>query len=294
MRNIGFYIFYGINWIITLLPLRILYFSSDILFLFLYYLPGYRRNVTSQNLRNSFPEKSPGELAGIEKKFYRHLADLFVESLKLTHLGNKELKRRFTLTNPEVLEQLHDSGRDIVVAHSHYNNWEWLVCLPLYTKFKCISIYKPLQDRLFDRFLNRLRSRNNMGLTPMNHIIRDIIDNRKRNTRVLYGFIADQTPALPDIRYWATFLNQETPIYLGIEKIAVKYDMAVVFFNVKKIRRGYYSLTAELLFEHCKWLPEFLITTTHVKRLERQIRENPEYWIWTHRRWKYKKDMVNG
>lgn len=291
MGKIGFYIFYGLNWLITLLPLRILYLFSDILFIFLYYFPSYRRKVTTENLRNSFPEKSSEEIALIRRKFYRHLSDLFIEILKLTHLSNKELKKRFTISNPELLEKLYNSGRDLVVVHSHYNNWEWLVCLPLYTKYKNVSIYKPVQNKMFDRFLNNLRSRNNMGLTPTKNVIREIIKNRRKNIRVLYGFIADQTPAKPDIRYYTSFLNQETPVFLGIEKIAGKYDMSVVLFNVQKIRRGYYNLTIELLFESTKGLPEYKVTETHVKRLEEIIRENPEYWIWTHRRWKYKKSV---
>jgi len=291
MGKIGFYIFYGINWLITLLPLRILYLFSDILFIFLYYFPSYRKKVTIENLRNSFPEKSSEEIALIARKFYRHLSDLFIETFKLTHLSNKELKKRFNISNPELLEKLYNSGRDLVVVHSHFNNWEWLVCLPLYTKYKNVSIYKPVQNKMFDRFLNNLRSRNNMGLTPTNNVIREIINNRRKNIRVLYGFIADQTPAKPDIRFYTSFLNQETPVFLGIEKIALKYDMSVVLFNVRKIRRGYYNLTVELLFERTRGLPEYKVTETHVKRLEEIIRENPEYWIWTHRRWKYKKSV---
>jgi KDO2-lipid IV(A) lauroyltransferase len=291
MGKIGFYLFYGINWLITLLPLRILYLFSDILFIFLYYFPSYRKKVTIENLRNSFPEKSSEEIALIGRKFYRHLSDLFIETFKLTHLSNKELKKRFTISNPELLEKLYNSGRDLVVVHSHFNNWEWLVCLPLYTKYKNVSIYKPVQNKMFDRFLNNLRSRNNMELTPTKNVIREIIENRRKNIPVLYGFIADQTPAKPDIRYYTSFLNQETPVFLGIEKIAGKYDMSVVLFNVQKIRRGYYNLTVELLFESTKGLPEYKVTETHVKRLEELIRENPEYWIWTHRRWKYKKSV---
>jgi KDO2-lipid IV(A) lauroyltransferase len=186
-----------------------------------------------------------------------------------------------------VLEKLFNSGRDLVVVHSHYNNWEWLICLPLYTKYKIQTIYKPIQSRLFHKFMSGLRSRNNMGLTPMRHIVREIVENRGKNIRTLYGFLADQTPAKPDIRYRTSFLNQDTPVFLGIEKIAIKYDMPVVFFNVQKIKRGYYNLSAELLFEHTKGLPEYLITETHVKKLEALICKKPEYWIWTHRRWKY-------
>ncbi len=287
MGTIGFYIFYGINWIITLLPLKALYVFSDLLFILLYYFPSYRRKIVADNLKNSFPEKSDEERFLIEKKFYRHLADLFVETLKLTHLSNKELTERITISNPSLLEDLYNSGRDLAVVHSHYNNWEWLECLPLYTKYKIVSIYKPLQSKLFNNFLNGLRSGNGMELSPMNLIVREIVENRRKNVRTLYGFIADQTPAKPDIRYRTTFLNQDTPVFLGIEKIAVKYDMAVVFFNVQKIKRGYYNLSVELLFEQTRGVPEHLITDTHVKRLEALIREKPEYWIWTHRRWKY-------
>ncbi|MFZ0282189.1 MAG: lysophospholipid acyltransferase family protein [Bacteroidales bacterium] len=287
MGTIGFYIFYGINWIITLLPLKVLYVFSDLLFILLYYFPSYRRKIVADNLKNSFPEKSDKERFLIEKEFYRHLADLFIETLKLTHLSKKELTKRITFSNPSLLEYLYNSGRDIALVHSHYNNWEWLECLPLYTKYKVITIYKPLRSKLFNNFLNGLRSRHGMGLSPMTHIVREIVENRRRNVQALYGFVADQTPAKPDIRYRTTFMNQDTPVFLGIEKLAVKYDMAVVFLYVQKIKRGYYRFSVELLFEQTRGLPEHLVTDTHVKRLEELIREKPEYWIWTHRRWKY-------
>jgi len=294
MGTIGYYIFYGINWIFSLLPLRILYMSSDVLFLFLYYFPSYRRKIVAENLRNSFPEKSEKELALVGRKFYRHLADLFIETLKLTHVSNKELGKRFTVSNPELFETLYKSGRDLAVVHSHYNNWEWLgVCLPLFSKYNCIGIYKPIQNRLFNRFLNNLRTRNDAELAPMNLVVRKIIENKSKNIRALYGFIADQTPAKTQIEYYTTFLNQETPVFLGIEKIAAKYDMPVVFFNVRKVRRGYYNLTIELLFDSTRDLPKYLVTDTHVKRLEQIIKEKPENWLWTHRRWKYKKEALN-
>lgn len=293
MKKLGFYIFYSVNWLITLLPLDVLYVFSDLLFILLYYFPAYRRKVVMLNLENSFPEKSPEERRKIARKFYRHLADLFVETLKLTHLGNRELKKRFAITNPELFKRLLESGHDLVVVHSHYNNWEWLVSLPLYSEYRVVCIYKPLQSRTFDRFLNGLRSRNNMILTPMKHVIREIVTNREKNIRAMYGFIADQTPAKPDIRYYTTFLNQDTPVYLGIERIAERYGMPVVFFNVQKIKRGYYSLTLELLFEKTTGLPEYTVTEAHVRRLEELIRQNPEYWLWTHRRWKYKRQGGN-
>lgn len=294
MGAVGYYIFYALNWVMTLLPLKILYLFSDFAFLFMYYIPGYRREVVRINLKNSFPEKSESEIRSIEKKFYHHLCDIFIESLKLAHMTDEHLMKRIPLSNPEVLEKYYNEGRDVVAVLGHYCNWEWLVCLPLYTKFQTVSIYKPLRNKHFDRFMIDMRSRNGMILTPMSNIVREVIDKRKKNIKSLYSFITDQTPPKGDIKYWTSFLNQETPVYLGAEKIASKYDMAVVYFNSRKVKRGYYTFSVELLFDHTAGLPDNLITETHVRRLEKAIIENPEFWIWSHRRWKYKREDVDG
>jgi KDO2-lipid IV(A) lauroyltransferase len=293
MGKVMFYLFYGINWVITLLPLRILYIFSDLLFLVLYYFPSYRRKIVAANLKNSFPEKTADELLKIEKKFYKHLADMFIETLKMTHLSKKEMKKRFIVTNPEVLQRFKDEGRDIAAICGHYNNWEWMSAIPLYTDIKCVTIYKPLRNKQFDNFLNDLRRKKGFFLTPMSNIIREIITDRNKGINAMYSFIADQTPAKSDIQYWTRFLNQDTPVYTGAEKIAVKYDMVVVFFNNKKIKRGYYTTTLDILFEHAAGLPEHSVTEAHVRCLEKNIREQPEYWIWSHLRWKHKREHQN-
>jgi KDO2-lipid IV(A) lauroyltransferase len=293
MGAIGFYIFFGINWIMTLLPLPVLYLFSDFFYLFIYYLPGYRRQIVRNNLKNSFPEKNEKEILIIEKKFYHHLCDLFVETLKLTHMSNKQLMKRIQLTNPELLEKLSDEDRDVVAILAHYGNWEWQACNPLYSKMNNVSIYKPLQNKYFDHFMILLRSKYGMKFSPMSNIAREVINNRNKNVRTAYAFISDQTPPIGDINFWTNFLNQETPVYLGAEKIATKYDMAVVTFFVQKIKRGYYSYSAELLFDHAVGLPEHVITETHVKKLEKIIQEKPEYWIWSHRRWKHKREHID-
>ena len=294
METAGYYLFYAFNWVVTLLPFRILFIFSDIIFLFMYYFPGYRRNVVRTNLKNSFPEKTEKEIGVIEKKFYHHLCDLFIETFKMTHLSNEHLMKRFHLTNPDLLDKLYSEDRDVVAVLGHYGNWEWLACLPLCTKLKAVSIYKPLSNKHFDKFITKTRSRNAMVLTPMHLVVREIINNRKNNKRSLYAFITDQTPPKGDIKFWTRFLNQDTPVYLGAEKIATKYDMAVVYFRIEKVRRGHYNLTFELMFEHSAGLPELLITETHVKKLEEMIMARPEFWIWSHRRWKHKREDFNG
>jgi KDO2-lipid IV(A) lauroyltransferase len=202
--------------------------------------------------------------------------------------------RRCTVSNPEVIEKLFEEKRDTIAVLGHYNNWEWLSIIPYYTNYRFTSIYKPLQNKYFDRFLNNIRTKFGAYLIPMSFILREIINDRKNNILTFSAFIADQTPAKGDIKYWTSFLNQDTPVYLGAEKIASRYDMAVVFFNFQKVKRGYYNLEIELLFEHTAGLPEYLITETHVRRLEEIIKEKPEYWIWSHRRWKHKRPVENG
>lgn len=295
MWRAGYYIFYGINRIITLLPLGILYVFSDILFLFLYYYPSYRRQIVAENLTRSFPEKSAEEIRQIEKAFYRHLSDLFIEVLKLPGMSKKELLRRVKLNNPELIKPFYESEKDIALVYSHYNNWEWLTTVfPLFTAYKCVGAYKPVKNKIVNKFLNDQRTRYKADPAPMQMVLRRIIENRKKGIRAMYGFISDQTPARALIEYYTDFLNQETPVFLGLEKIATKYDMAVLFMDIRKIRRGFYEVTLDVLFENTKGLPKYLITDTHVKRLEKTIMEKPEYWIWTHRRWKYKKEPENA
>ncbi len=287
METVGFYIFYWISRVITLLPLKALYLLSDFLFLLLYYFPGYRRKVVITNLRNAFPGKSEKELADIRIKFYRHFCDLIVETLKLINISSEELAERMNYENPELLDKLFAEGRDVVLVYSHYCNWEWTSILPSFTGYKCIPVYRALNNKHFDRFMLRLRSKNKGTPVAMSAVIREILTNRKDNVKGLYGLIADQTPPRAEIQYRTRFLNQDTPVYLGAEKIALKYDMAVIFLNIRKLRRGYYSSKMELLFEHTSGLEKYFVTDTHVKRLEEIIVQKPEHWLWTHRRWKY-------
>lgn len=293
MHRIAFYLFFGLNWVITLLPLRLLYLFSYPAFLVVYYVTSYRRKIVSANLHNAFPQKSDTELKKIEKKFYMHFCDLFIEAFKMTHMSDKQIKERYYVENPELLDKLYSEKRDVIAVLGHYNNWEWLAGLPYFTRYKTVSIYKPLKNKNFDRFVNSLRTKHGMVLTPMSNIIREIIKDRSQNINTLSAFISDQAPVKTEIKYWTRFLNQDTPVYLGTEKVAAKYDMAVVFFNIQKERRGYYKLVVELLFDHTAGLPEYTVTEAHVRRLEEIINDKPEYWMWSHRRWKHKREILN-
>jgi KDO2-lipid IV(A) lauroyltransferase len=294
MGAIGYYLFFAINWTFTLLPLRVLYIFSDFLFVLLYYVPGYRKNVVRTNLRNSFPEKTIEEIRKIEKGFYKHLADLFVEILKLRNLSNKEQLKRYTLTNTEVFDKFRAEKRDVIGVLGHFNNWEWPTLLGQKVNYLSIVIYKPLKNNYFNDFMNGQRSKDGLKLAPTSMIIKDIINYRKQKINTFSIFIADQTPPGLETDHWTTFLNQDTPFFTGAGKIASKYDMPVVFMNVQKIKRGHYNMDFEVLFEHTAGIEEKDIIEKYVRRLDAQIKEKPEFWLWSHKRWKHKRPQSNG
>ena len=289
MQRILFYIFWIFNYLITLLPLKILYLFSDFLFLILYYFPSYRRNVVAKNLRNAFPEKSEEERKAMGRRFYRHMADLFIETLKVTHMSPKEMSRRFRFRDMTLLDRLYDEGRDVLAVCSHYNNWEWLSSMPLYTRFRALTIYKPLKNTYFDRFMINTRSMYGVEPAPMQNILKVLIKHRREKVQTVAAFIADQTPPKGEHVHWTTFLNQETAFYTGTEKVAVMLDMPVVFVHIIKVKRGYYEAEVSLISENPKSEEPGAITEKHIHLLEEVIKEKPEYWLWSHRRWKYKR-----
>jgi KDO2-lipid IV(A) lauroyltransferase len=294
MKKTGFYIFYSINYLITLLPLRILYVFSDFFYLLIYYVFRYRRKVVAKNLRNSFPNKSEAELKTIERRFYRHLADLFAETLKATHLSADQMRKRFKINNNEQLQEYFDEGRDVLAFFSHYNNWEWLSSFSLSSPYVGMTVYKPLSNVYFDRFILGLRIRYGVIAAPMHNILREIVKARKDNVRTATAIIADQTPPAGEKVYWTTFLNQDTCFYTGAEKVAVMYDMVVVFGHISKIRRGYYEAEFRLITKHPREEEQGTITERYVRMLEETIKGEPEFWLWSHRRWKYKRKRNNG
>ena len=290
MGAIGYYIVILVVRVLTLLPLEIFYIFSYPLFFVLYIFPGYRKKIARINLTNAFPEKSLKAIKSIERKFYLHMADLFIETVKEANLSEKTIRKRYKVTNPELPESLIASGKDVLAVGGHYNNWEWLTFAPLYMKVPTIIIYKPLENKRFDKYIFNIRSRFGVKLTPMSSVVREIIDARNKGVNTMSVFIADQNPRKRDIRYWTKFMNQDAPVYLGAEKVSAKFNMAVLYLDAKKIKRGHYELTFEELFRDTANLPEHTVTEAHVRRLEESIKDNPEFWIWTHRRWKHKKE----
>jgi Kdo2-lipid IVA lauroyltransferase/acyltransferase len=289
MKKIFFYIFYFIIYLVTLLPLRVLYLFSDFLFLLLYYFPSYRRNVVATNLKNSFPEKSDKERKIIARRYYRHMADLLVEALKIIHMSDRQIARRMTIVNADLFNRFYAEGRDVIAVCSHYNNWEWLSSVSYFSKLSALLVYKPLTNEFFDRLMFRLRSKYGAEPSPMSAILKTILKYRQKKIPSVSALVADQTPPKGGHVYWTNFLNQDTCFYYGTEKIAKTLDMAVVYVHVIKVKRGYYKAELTLITDHPKNELPGAITEKHVRLLENIIREKPEYWLWSHRRWKHKR-----
>lgn len=287
MNTIGFYIVYSILWLMAWLPLPVLYLKSDFLYILVYHIFKYRRNVVRVNLKKSFPDKNFKDIIAIEKDFYHHFCDSFVEWIYPLHASANNIKKRMQIENPEVLNDLYDKNKSVVVVLGHYANWEWLSVLPTLIKHKIWAIHKPLSNKFFDGFINHLRSKFGVHMVDMRNTFRTLHSEQLKSEKVLTYFLADQSPAKDRLKYYTNFLNQDTPVYLGAEQIAKKLNMAVVFFDIQKVKRGYYKIHCELLSENPSDTAEFEITESHTRELERIIRKEPYPWLWSHRRWKH-------
>lgn len=286
MRALLFYLFYISTWLIAQIPSKVIYRFSDFSCFIMYYIARYRRRVVRTNLTNSFPEKSETEIVAIEKKFYVHLCDLFYENIFLLHAGRERAMRRCQFNNTDYFEKLYQQGKSAIIATGHYGSWELYALMGASFKHIPLGVYKPLTNKRFEKLLNSARERFGGVPVPMKQTLKVLIGYLQEKKPVLLGLISDQTPAAGDIHYWTNFLNQDTPVFLGVEKIAKKFDLPVIFGKMTKIKRGKYKVDFEVLTENPKDTKPYEITEMHVKALEKLIREQPEYWLWSHRRWK--------
>lgn len=289
MKGLVFYLvlpfFYGIS----LLPFPLFYLLSDFFYILLYYVVGFRKKIVRQNLKNSFPEKSDQERLQIEKKFYRFLCDLILEMFKLLTISKEELMKRCPFDEASVLlfKKLNDEKKSCIVVLGHHGNWEWVGCsYSIMNEQQLYAIYHPLTNKYFDQFMYGFRTRFGTKLYAMNDTIREMLKNK--NEINVTAFIADQAPS-PKMAHWTSFLDQDTPVFYGPEKMAKKMNLPVVFVSVRRVKRGYYIASTELLVEDPQSLKDGEITERHVRKLEQDIRNQPETWLWSHRRWKHKR-----
>ncbi|MBK7129466.1 MAG: lysophospholipid acyltransferase family protein [Crocinitomicaceae bacterium] len=268
------------------MPLGLLYAMSSVVAFLTYYLVRYRRKVVRRNLTAAFPEKTIAEITAIEKGFYLHFTDFIMESIKAISISERQLSKRTSIKNPELLEKYYAAGKNILVTCGHYNNWEfYALSLPRMTQYKTYSVYQPLKNTFYDKILYNSRVRNGMKLIRTKELIPFFsVPSTERRMVVI---VNDQSPSNIQTAHWNTFLNQPTGWNIGPEKLARKYDYAVLFGYSRRIRRGVYEVEFSVLSENPTAMPEGAITDVYSQILEKLITEKPQFWLWSHKRWKH-------
>ncbi len=275
-------------WLITLLPLNVLYSFSDFLYIILYYFIRYRKKVVLENLSKALPEKNKTEIKLIAKRFYHYLCDYFIESIYLINMDIKECNRRYSYTNLELLDKFYNEGKSIILAIGHYGNWEWANNFTICSPYTLYGIYKPLSNKLFDRLFIHIRGKFASVPVPMKTTFRTIKTLLEKEELFALYLVGDQRPPKGDLGFWTTFLNQETPAITGMDKLARKFNFPVIFMNVHRPRRGYYKITFEEISNESNKSGPHEITEKYIRYVEKLIYTQPEYWLWSHKRFKYK------
>ncbi len=273
---------------VSYLPFPILYGFSTAIYLFLYYITPYRKKIVLQNLRSSYPEKTEQEIQTICKLFYKHLADVIVESIKVFTASQEVLLKRMKCVNPELLDAYYNNGKSVILVTGHYANWEWAaITVGTNRKHYALGIYQVIKNKFWDSKMQQTRSRYGTNLMSTREVAQFF--ERFKNKLSLYGFIADQTPSNPDKCHWMTFLNQDTPVMFGAEKYAIEYNYPVLYGKITKLRRGYYQIEYVPICDEPTKTKKGEITELHTRFNEQIINAAPQYWLWTHRRWKHKR-----
>lgn len=292
MKSPGFYLLKGLTWPMKLFPLSFHYHMSDCLFFLIYYIARYRRDVTNANLELVFPEKTKEERDKIAKKFYRNLADIFIETLYVRHISAKEFDKRVTYENVGIFRKYQEEGRSVIGIIGHLGNWEFMQGFTSQFDMKTYFVYKKMSSRAFNEFFQYLRS--GLGGIPleMGNAYRQMVHDGQAGLVTMTVLIADQRPAPNELKVWLPFFGHEAPVIMGPERIAKKSNSVVVWGQIVRIKRGYFKLKVELITDDAKNTADMEITKKYFAKLEEAIREYPDQWLWTHKRWKYSKEQV--
>ncbi len=295
MKKILANLLYGLLYLTSLLPLWVHYLISDMFYVLIYKVVHYRVKLVRKNLSDSFPEKTEKEVRDIERRFYHWFCDYLVETVKLLTISEKHLKRRMVFKGAEVIDQLVKEGRSAAIYLGHYCNWEWVTSLPLWvtTEAHCGQIYHALENKEFDMLSLKLRQRFNAECIPMAETLRRIVKYKQEGKPVVIGYISDQVPFWNNIHHWCQFLNHDTPVLTGTERLARQTNHAVFYLEMNRPKRGYYEAQFRLIASHPQQLGEYEITDAYFSMLEENIRRAPEFWLWTHNRWKRTREEFN-
>ncbi|HHB52604.1 MAG TPA: lipid A biosynthesis acyltransferase [Saprospiraceae bacterium] len=287
--NLFIYILvYPLIWFISILPFRILYGISDALYVLIYYIIGYRKKVVFSNLTLAFPKKSTKELLKIQKAFYHHFVDIFMEMIKSFTIPKEEVYKRYTYPNIDFFKNLYKDGKSVILVGPHYANWEWIMSLDAFVDYKGYAAYTKVSNKYFNKKILKSRGVYGTNLVPTAKIISKIIYNQENNIQAMYGLLSDQSPQLKKTFYWRTSFGVKVPVHTGAEMIAKKYDMNMVYIDTKKIKRGFYETRFSLITNKATTYPDYALTDIFIDKVEKQVQKKPEYYFWTHKRFKHK------
>lgn len=287
MQFLVYILVYPLLWLISILPFRLFYFFSDFVFFVLFYVVGYRKRVVTENLARAFPDKSKKEIKKIKKAFYHHMCDMFLEMVKTLNLSKEELKERYKIINIEVLQDIV-KDKSVLIVCSHYANWEWNVSINNYVNAKGYAVYQKIGNSYFDDLIKKIRAKWNTTLITQQETVKTVYRNVQNGVISAYGMVSDQSPQVKRAQYWSEFMGVKVPIFNGPESMARKLDLAVVFLKVSKVKRGYYQAEFIPITTSGKQTKKHQITDQFLRLTEDQIREKPEYYLWTHKRWKHR------
>lgn len=281
-------------WLLSHMPLGVLYPIGYVVYILMYYVVGYRKKVVKKNLSESFPDMTAKELRLTMKDFYLNFADYIVETVRLGGISEKEIKSRVSYENLELVEGYLKAGRPIVAYFSHCINWEWVTSLGVIVEgenIECSQVYRPLKSKWMDGYMLRIRQRFNARCYAKSTVFRELIRRRGEGKVTFTGFMSDQKPSHNDTGYITMLLNHPTAMISGTETVARKLNAAVVYFDMTKLHRGRYHVRIVPITEDVSSLPENEITERYTRLLEENIRRQPSIWLWTHRRWKHKVEL---
>ena len=290
-----YYLVYGVLWLFSLLPMWVHYVIADGIYLIVYRLVGYRKKLVRKNLTDSFPEKTAEELQTLEKGFYHWFCDYLVETIKMMTISEKNLKRRMAFKGTKEADEILESGQSIALYLGHYCNWEWVTSMPLWItpKAHCGQIYHVLENAAFDKLFLKLRERWGAESIPMAETLRRVATYRKQGQPIMIGYISDQVPFWNNIHHWLNFLNHDTPVLTGTERLARGAGHAIFYLDMHRVRRGYYEATLKLITRDPKQTKDYELTDAYFRMLEESIRRDPVCYLWTHNRWKRTHEEFN-
>ena len=286
MNALVYYLTFPILFVVSRLPFPLFYLLSDFICFLIYRVFGYRKAVVRSNLKHAFPELKEAEYRIIEKKFYRHLCDLFLEIIKSMGMSKDQMLKRFKVKNIEVLTQFEKQNRSAFLLCGHYASWEWMMSLGYHMNHLGYGIYRPIKNPYFDNLIKEIRSRHDAYMIPQKTAAEFIRQKEKKNERGVYGFASDQSPRPTPKSYWRPFMGINVPVYTGAERLARELNIPLVFGKIKRVKRGYYELEFKLITDQPKTTAVNEITDIYTEWLEEQIKEDPTQYFWTHKRFK--------